>query len=129
MRIIKSPWRNLKISSRERNIPLIGEVFWAVKRIVEADNAPDLAFPRYNRASTTSANSVRAALNKRLKQNVPDGCTMHSFRHSMRDRLRTVQCPADITDQIGGWATDGVGQGYGSGYPMSVLQEWLEKAK
>ena len=54
---------------------------------------------------------------------------MHSFRHSMRDRLRAVQCPADMTDQIGGWTTDGVGQGYGSGYPLSVLREWLEKAK
>jgi hypothetical protein len=28
----------------------------------------------------------------------------------MRDRLRAVQCPSDITDQIGGWTTDGVGQ-------------------
>ena len=54
---------------------------------------------------------------------------MHSFRHSMRDRLRAVQCPADITDQISGWTTDGVGQGFGSGYPLSVLQEWLEQAK
>ena len=31
------------------------------------------------------------------------GYTIHSFRHSMRDRLRAVQCSADITDQIGGW--------------------------
>ena len=37
----------------------------------------------------------------------------------MRDRLRAVQCPADITDQIGGWTIDGVGQGYGSGYPVA----------
>ena len=47
---------------------------------------------------------------------------MYSFRHSMRDRLRAVQCPSDITDQIGGWTTDGVGQGYGLGYPKGVLQ-------
>jgi hypothetical protein len=53
---------------------------------------------------------------------------MHSLRQSMRDRLRAVQCSSDITDQIGGWTTDGVGQVYGSGYPMDVLQEWLEKA-
>jgi hypothetical protein len=46
----------------------------------------------------------------------------------MRDRLRAVQCPSDIVDQIGGWTTDGVGQGYGSGYPVEVLQEWMIKA-
>jgi len=51
----------------------------------------------------------------------------NSFTHSKRDRLSAVHCPADITDHIGGWTTDGVGQGYGSGYPMSVLREWLTK--
>ena len=34
----------------------------------------------------------------------------------MRDRLRAVQCPADMIDQIGGWTTAGVGQSYGEGY-------------
>ena len=126
--ITKHPWRNLKTASSERKIPLVGEALWAAKRIVKADTASDFAFPRYNRRSPTAANSASAALNKWLKQYVPVGCTMHSFRHSMRDRLRAVQCPSDITDQIGGWATDGVGQLYGSGYPMSVLREWLEKA-
>ncbi|WP_044050624.1 DUF6538 domain-containing protein [Planktomarina temperata] len=129
VRVTKHPWRNLKTSSSERHIPLIGEALWAAKRIVEADNGSDFAFPRYNMTSPTAANSASAALNKWLKQYVPAGCTMHSFRHSMRDRLRAVQCPADMTDQIGGWMTDGVGQGYGSGYPLSVLREWLEKAK
>ena len=129
VRVTKHPWRNLKTSSSERHIPLVGEALWAARRIVEADNGLDFAFPRYNRTSPTAANSASAALNKWLKQYVPAGCTMHSFRHSMRDRLRAVQCPADMTDQIGGWMTDGVGQGYGSGYPLSVLREWLEKAK
>ena len=128
VRVTKHPWRNLKTASSERKIPLVGEALWAARRISEADNASDFAFPRYNRISPTAANSASAALNKWLKQHVPAGCTMHSFRHSMRDRLRAVQCPADITDQIGGWTTDGVGQGYGSGEPMSVLKEWLEKA-
>ncbi|AII86639.1 DUF6538 domain-containing protein [Planktomarina temperata] len=129
VRVTKHPWRNLKTSSSERHIPLIGDALWAARRIVEADNGSDFAFPRYNRTSPTAANSASAALNKWLKQYVPAGCTMHSFRHSMRDRLRVVQCPSDITDQIGGWTTDGVGQGYGSGYPLSVLRDWLEKAK
>ena len=125
--VAKHPWRNLKTASSERKIPLVGEALWAAKRIVKIDNGSDFAFPRYNRGSFTAANSASAALNKWLKQYVPVGCTMHSFRHSMRDRLRAVQCPSDITDQIGGWTTDSVGQGYGSGYPISVLQEWLIK--
>ena len=128
VRVTKHSWRNLKTASSERKIPLVGEALWAAKRIVETGNSSDFGFPRYNRASPTAANSASAALNEWLKHYVPDGCTMHSFRHSMRDRLRAVQCPSDITDQIGGWTTDGVGQGYGSGYPMSVLREWLEKA-
>jgi integrase len=127
VRITKHPWRNLKTVSSERKVPLIGEALWAAKRIVETDNRSDFAFPRYNRHSSTKANSASAALNKWLKQHVPVGCTMHSFRHSMRDRLRAVQCPSDIIDQIGGWTTDGVGQGYGLGYPIRVLQEWLTK--
>jgi integrase len=128
VRVAKHPWRNLKTASSARSVPLCGEALWAAKRIVAADNNTDFAFPRYNRNPTTAANSASAALNKWLRQYVPEGCTMHSFRHSMRDRLRAVQCPADIVDQIGGWATDGVGQGYGSGYPLEVLQEWMSKA-
>ena len=52
---------------------------------------------------------------------------MHSFRHSMRDRLRSVECPADIVDQLGGWQTGGVGHGYGNGYPLSVLAKWMTR--
>ena len=50
---------------------------------------------------------------------MPKGYTMHSFRDSMRDRLRAVDCPSDIIDQIDGWATEGVGQGYGESYQLS----------
>jgi len=36
-------------------------------------------------------------------------------------RVRAVQCPSDMIDQIGGWSTDGVGQSYGEGYDLSVV--------
>ena len=45
----------------------------------------------------------------------------------MRVLIRLTEPPADITNQIGGWETDGVGQGYGSGYPIEVLMEWTGK--
>jgi len=38
----------------------------------------------------------------------------------MRDRLRAVECPKDIVDQIGGWASVSVGEAYGDGYPLEV---------
>ena len=122
------PWRRLKTSASERSIPLTGLSLWAAKKIVLHKSEVQFAFPRYNRGVRTNANSASAAINKWLKRYVPNNCTMHSFRHSMRDRLRAVQCPADIADQIGGWTTEGVGQGYGTGYPLSVLDNWLKKA-
>ena len=58
---------------------------------------------------------------------MPENCVIHSFRHSLRDRLRAVECPSDIVDAIGGWKTSGVGHGYGSGYPLDVLEKWMDK--
>ena len=99
------------------------KILWAVNCMVEVGTASAFILTRYNQKVT------RKVLNKWLKQYVPDGCTMHSFRHSMRDRLRAVQCPSDTIDQINGWTTDGVGQGYGSSYPMDVLKEWIRQVK
>ena len=48
-----------------------------------------------------------------------------SFRYPLRDRLRAVECPSDMIDQIGGWATAGVGQAYGDGYGIDKKWEWL----
>ena len=45
----------------------------------------------------------------------------------MRDRLRAVQCPSDMIDQIGGWTTAGVGQGYGEGYAAQTIYNWVLK--
>ena len=128
VQIQKHPWRNLKTASSHRKVPLCGKSLWAAERILLSESSSKYAFERYNQQSSTSANSASAALNKWLRQYVPEGCTLHSFRHSMRDRLRSVQCPSDIADQIGGWTTSGVGQGYGSGYPLDILHKWVEKA-
>ena len=45
----------------------------------------------------------------------------------MRDRLRSVNCPSEMIDQIGGWARNNVGQGYGQGYDLVNLQEAMQK--
>lgn len=45
----------------------------------------------------------------------------------MRDRLRALECPPEIMDQIGGWRTGGVGPGYGNGYPLGILSKWMKR--
>ena len=119
------PWRSLKTSSSERLIPLVGSAKWAVERILEQPDGSEFAFPNYNDGLRTNANSASAALNKWLKSKIGRGYTIHSFRHSMRDRLRAVECPSEIINQIGGWLTQGVGNSYGNVYPEALLLKWL----
>jgi integrase len=121
-------WRTLKTKGSQRQIPLVGASLWAAKRVKETNTASPFAFPKYKSAKGTNANSASAAINKWLKPRVPEGCVVHSFRHSLRDRLRAVQCPSDLIDQIGGWATAGVGQSYGEGYAIKAKHKWLCKA-
>ncbi|MDB4053188.1 site-specific integrase [Octadecabacter sp.] len=118
------PWRSLKTSSSARVIPLVGSAKWAAERILAQPADSQFAFPNYNDGQRTNANSASAALNKWLKTKIEQGYTIHSFRHSMRDRLRAVECPSDVIDQIGGWLTQGVGNTYGTGYPVTLISTW-----
>ena len=60
-----------------------------------------------------------------MKQTIGDGYVMHSFRHSMRDRLRAVNCPSEMIDQIDGWSKRSVGGGYGEGYSIVQVGGWM----
>lgn len=111
--------RRLKTGWSERDVPLKGSAQRAAERIIAQASPSNFAFPRNNRDGSIGANAASASLDTWLKPVVPRKCTMHSFRHSMRDR-RAVECPADIVDQIGGWRTEGIGYGYK--YPMDVLR-------
>ena len=119
------PWRSLKTASSARLIPLVGSAKWAAERILAQPTGSQFAFPNYNDGQRTNANSASAALNKWLKTKIGPEYTIHSFRHSMRDRLRAVECPSDVIDQIGGWLTQGVGNTYGLGHNQKVLNDWL----
>ena len=53
--------------------------------------------------------------------------TIHGLRHSFRDRLRAVEAPMDMIDQLGGWSLRAVGQNYGLGYQVPQLHKWMKK--
>ncbi len=118
------PWRRLKTKGSERLVPLVEASLWAAKRVQLSHSS--YAFPRYCDDKTCNANSASAALNKWLKPRVSEDAVVHSLRHSMRDRLRAVECPSDIIDQIGGWSSSSVGPSYGKGYELPVLANWMK---
>ena len=119
-------WRQLKTANSERVIPLVGTSLWAARRILECTDT-EFAFPRFTNATRCNSNSASATLNKWMKPLVPHGCVVHSFRHSLRDRLRAVETPSEIADVLGGWTSKGVGQSYGKGYDLPVLQRWMKR--
>jgi integrase len=120
------PWRRLKTASSSRKVPLVGMAFWSAKRILENNTDNLHAFSRYNKSDLSNANSASSGLNKWMRNYVDVGCSIHSFRHSMRDRLRAVDCPMDMIDQIGGWSTKSIGQKYGNGYNLKHIKKYLE---
>ena len=118
--------RRLKTKQSSRKIPLIGLSLWAAQQVKSEFNRT-YAFPRYTKGGRCNANSASAALNKWVKQIATQPVSLHSFRHSLTDRLRAVQCPRDIIDAIGGWTAGSIGEKYGEGYKLDVLHEWMLK--
>ncbi len=126
IRLCERPWRPLKTRSSERDVPLVGAALWAATKAFE--NSPnEYLFPRYCSHKGCKADYASNSLNKWLRKHVPSGCVVHSFRHTMRDRLRAVECPAEIIDQIGGWTTSGVGQQYGEGFTLNIIQRFVKQ--
>ena len=123
--LIRHRSRRLKTRCKKRFIPLIGASLWASRKILDNSNDSIFAFPRYTTKDNCNANSASAALNKWLKEQLTDNYVIHGFRHGFRDRLRAVECPSEIIDQLGGWSLRSVGQGYGKGFELEVLYKWI----
>jgi len=52
---------------------------------------------------------------------------VHSLRHRAQDRLRAAGCPEDIPWAILGHEEKTVAAGYGEGFPVPTLREWIDK--
>lgn len=109
--------RRLKTPNSTRTLPLVGYAKLAMEKAIPQSDGEWL-FPRYIKEGTCKATHASNALNKWLKNDF-GGLTAHCLRHTMRDRLRAVECPMELIDQIGGWKTvGGVGTSYGRGYSV-----------
>ena len=113
-------WRHLKTANSERMIPLVGESLWAAQRILECTEM-EFAFPRFTNTTRFNSNLASATLNIWMMPFVPDECFFHSFRHSLRDRLRALETHSEFADVLGEWKSECFGQSYGNGYDLPVL--------
>ena len=118
--------RRLKTRGSERTLPLVGYARLAMLQALSQANEEWL-YPRYMKTGKCNANSASASIDKWLKRDF-DGFTAHCLRHTMRDRLRAVECPMDMIDQIGGWRSVAtIGVGYGKGYSMEAIRAVMTK--
>ena len=117
--------RRLKTRSSHRTLPLVGYAKIAMEQALEQGDSNYL-FARYIRDGACKGDHASAALGKWLKKDF-DGLTAHCLRHTFRDRLRAIECPMDLIDQIGGLkSVSSIGNSYGNGYKMVQLQKQFE---
>jgi integrase len=113
---IRAEGRVLKTEHSERDIPLVGLALDAMRR------RPD-GFPRYfDKGSSLSATLMKYFGNHGLLPT--DKHKIYSFRHSFKDRLKAVEAPEELIDEIMGHRTDKpkYGDGYGLGLKLKYLQ-------
>lgn len=117
--------RRLKTTGSERSLPLVSYGLEAMRAALR-ESGDGWLYPRYIHEDGCRATHASNALNKWLKGRF-GGLTAHSLRPTMRDRLREVEAPLELIDQIGGWTSiSGVGASYGHGYKLERLRYWIE---
>ena len=117
--------RPVKTKGSERKVPLVGAALWGAKRAMQGSNTGYL-FPRYASPNYYKSTVASNTLTKRhTALGIRKGA--HSWRHSIRDRLRNIGASEEVADRIGGWALKGVGQSYGRGHSLAVLNGWMSR--
>jgi integrase len=126
--------RTTKTDYSDRKVPLTPIALQALQRAMTLSNGEAARsgatcaylFPRYTNDQGCRSNAASAALGIRLRS-YGISATTHGLRHGMRDLLRAAQCPEGVVSEIQGWAKTGHVAKYGSGSPLPILSDWLNK--
>jgi integrase len=113
---IKAEDRLLKTEHSERDVPLIGLALDAMRRHPGG-------FPRYfDKGSNLSATLMKHFKKHKLLPSAKH--TIYSFRHSFKDRLKAVEAPEELIDELMGHTTDK--PKYGDGYGLKLKQKYVQ---
>lgn len=111
--IVFHPHRRLKNKGSIRRVPLVSGTLAAAKEAVKEAGDGQFLFPQYGKSSKERLASS-AALMKHVRKIVSDEkVTVHSLRHSMKDRLRLAGVEPGTIDDILGHSSGRVSERYG----------------
>jgi integrase len=108
--------RLLKTDHSERAIPLVGMALEAMKRHPEG-------FPRYFDKGSNLSATLMKHLRKHKLLPTPKH-SVYSFRHAFKDRLKAVEAPEELIDEMMGHATGE--PKYGDGYGLKLKLKYLQ---
>ncbi len=106
----------LKTSTSERKVPLVGVALYAFQKYPTGFN------------HVGNPDTFSTAVNKFLKENSLKPTNKHSvysLRHTFKDRLRDVGVPEEIIHDLMGHKKKG--PQYGRGYKLEVMHQWLNR--
>ena len=106
----------LKTPHSDRQIPLVGAALYGAKMFPQG-------LKRY-----AHADSASALINKYLRYHnlsPHKGQSLYSLRHTFKDRLRDIQAPEEVIDNLMGHQSRG--PKYGRGHILETKLEWLNK--
>jgi integrase len=113
---IQPEGRLLKTDQSEREIPLVGVALDAMRR------NPD-GFPRYfDKGSNLSATLMKHFKKRNLLPT--DKHSIYSFRHSFKDRLKSIEAPEELIDEMMGHTNSK--PRYGDGYGLKLKVKYVE---
>ncbi len=109
-----------KTEASERRVPFPADLLPLLPKAITGP-----LFPK----DTAHAASMR--LNSRWLRKVcgitDPSKVIHSFRHRAQDRLRAGGVSKDQREELLGHSKVTVGEGYGEGYPVPMLKEWIDR--
>ena len=122
--------RHLKTKSSKRRVPLVGLALEAATEAVREAPEGDALFPAYtsDRGNTNASGALNKFLANKAKVKRP-GLTVHSLRHTFKDRMRNAGIPADVRDRLQGHTSGTTGEDYGTGNELTNLRDQLLKVR
>ena len=113
---IEAEGRLLKTDHSARDIPLVGLALEAMKRHPRG-------FPRYaDKGSTLSATLMKHFKSRKLLPTPKH--SIYSLRHSFKDRIRSVEAPEELIDELMGHSNGK--PRYGDGYGLQLKRKYLQ---